>query len=137
MLMVCFGWHCTYLDETFQKDGIHNKDENNLYWWIWVETYGFEEKSEEDINKEKESKRKRRAKRRENIICFFSFPIQTLNFSFNFCIFYYRFVVLFVQSILHLFYQHWEIKNYSMFILWLKDSLVKVAKCCVFIGCVK
>jgi hypothetical protein len=31
-----------------------------------VETYGFEEKSEKDINEEKESERKRRAKKREN-----------------------------------------------------------------------
>jgi hypothetical protein len=53
MLMDSFGWQCTYLDETFQKDGIHSQNENNLYWWIRVETYGFEEKSEEDINEEK------------------------------------------------------------------------------------
>lgn len=66
MLMDSFGWQCTYLDETFQMDGIHRKDENNLYWWIWVETYGFEEKSKEDINEKKESERKRRAKKREN-----------------------------------------------------------------------
>jgi hypothetical protein len=31
-----------------------------------VETYGFEEKSKEDINEKKESERKRRAKKREN-----------------------------------------------------------------------
>ncbi len=66
MLMDSFGWQCTYLDETFQMDGIHHKDENNLYWWIWVETYGFEDKSQEYINEKKESERKRRAKKREN-----------------------------------------------------------------------
>jgi hypothetical protein len=31
-----------------------------------VETYGFEEKSKEDINEKKESERNRRAKKREN-----------------------------------------------------------------------